>query len=77
MSWQPMATAPKNGTRFIAIVNDAVRIVAWGKTSHVAWQGFCLADQGPEDFDLCEPICWQPLPEPPVGAPTVHARGEA
>lgn len=28
-------------------------------------EGFCLADQGPEDFDLCRPTAWQPLPAAP------------
>ena len=67
MTWQPIGTAPKNGARFIAAVDGCVRvrIVSWGKTSHVPLYGFCLADQGPEEFDLCEPTHWMPLPDPP------------
>lgn len=64
--WQPIETAPKRG-RFLAVVGDLVRIVAWGKTSHVTMYGWCLADQGAEDFDLCEPTHWMPLPQPPGG----------
>lgn len=64
MDWQPMKTAPK-GERILAAVDGWTRIVRWGKTSHVPMYGWCLADQGAEDFDLCDPECWQPLPEPP------------
>ncbi len=64
--WQPMETAPKHG-RFLAAVDGEVRVVSYGKTSHLPIEGFCLADQGPEDFDLCKPTVWQPLPEPPGG----------
>lgn len=62
--WQTMETAPKDG-RFLAVVDGEVRVVSYGKTSHVPIEGFCLADQGPEDYDLCEPTAWQPLPAPP------------
>lgn len=64
-------TAPTDGTRFLAVVAGSdeddlrVRVVQWGKTSHVPMRGHCLADQGAEDFDLCEPLYWMPLPEPP------------
>ncbi len=59
--WQPMATAPKNRP-ILGVVNDEVRIIRYGKTSHLHLRGFCLADQGPEDFDLCTPTKWMSLP---------------
>jgi len=65
MGWQPIKTAPKDGSRFLAVVDGVVRFAAYGKTSHVLMYGFCLADQGAENFDLCEPIYWRPLPEIP------------
>lgn len=61
-----MRDAPRDGTRILAIVDGDWRFVMWGKTSHVPLYGFCLADQGPEDFDICEPTGWLPLP--PKGA---------
>ena len=67
--WRDIATAPRDGTRILAAVDGAVRVVAYGKTSHLPWRGFCLADQGAEDFDLCKPTHWQPLPAPPAAPP--------
>jgi hypothetical protein len=65
--WKPVESAPKDGTRFLAWVDGAARVVMWGKTSHVPIHGFCLADQGWEDFDLCEFFYWMPLPPAPGG----------
>ena len=74
--WQPIETAPKNRGVLIAMVNDDVRLIAWGKTSHVPLYGWCLADQGVEDFNLCEPTHWMPLPDPPRAALTAGGAGE-
>lgn len=62
-------SAPRDGTRLLAVGSDfeGVRVVGYGKTSHLPWEGFCLADQGAEEFDLCSPTAWQPLPSPPTG----------
>jgi len=63
-AWQPIETAPKD--RMIwGWVDGRKRLIKWGKTSHVPLYGFCLADQGAEDFDICHPTHWQELPEDP------------
>lgn len=62
--WRNIETAPMDA-RLLGVVNGVVRFIAWGKTSHLPWHGFCLADQGAEEFDICEPTHWMPLPEPP------------
>jgi hypothetical protein len=59
--WYP----PKSGKKFLAVVDQEIRFVAFGKTSHVPIQGFCLTDQGVEEFDLCEFTHWMPLPDLP------------
>jgi hypothetical protein len=65
--WQDIATAKKDeNKRILAVVNGEVRIIAYGKTSHVPIWGWCLADQGAEEFDLCEPTHWMPMPTPPA-----------
>ena len=63
--WQDISTAPRDGTCFLGVVDGSVRLVGFGKTSHLPWTGFCLADQGVEDFDICTPSAWMPLPAPP------------
>lgn len=68
-------TAPKDGTAFLGIVEGRVRVIRWGKTSHVPLYGFCLADQGVEDFDICEPTHWMPLPLPPRAPEPYEASG--
>ncbi|MGG5810981.1 DUF551 domain-containing protein [Falsiroseomonas sp. CW058] len=67
-AWQHIATAPKGphcGPPHLGVVGGEVRLIRWGRTSHIPITGWCLADQGVEDFDLCEPTHWMPLPEPP------------
>jgi hypothetical protein len=67
MDWQPIDTAPKEGPfPMLGIVDGSVRLIYFGKTSHVPLYGWNLADQGPEDCELCSPTHWMPLPEPPA-----------
>lgn len=66
--WQPISTAPTNTGPKLGVVAGKVRLIAWGHSSHTKWLGWCLADQGMEDFDVCEPSHWMPLPMPPSGA---------
>lgn len=62
--WRDMETAPRD--RFlIGWVDGMVRFIRYGKTAHVPMFGWNLADQGAEDFDLCKPDAWMPLPAGP------------
>lgn len=65
MEWQAISTAEKKPGRILGLVDGEVRFIAWGKTSHVPLYGWCLADQGPEGYDLCKPTHWMSLPAPP------------
>lgn len=56
---------PPHDKPFLAVVDGKVRVVQWGKTSHVTMYGYCLADQGVEDCDLCQPTHWRPMPQLP------------
>lgn len=66
--WQQSGAAnmPPKDKAFLGVVDGCVRVCKYGKTSHVPLYGYCLADQGAEDFDLCSPTHWQPMPDPPT-----------
>lgn len=68
--WQPIDTAPKDGTWFIARRDgEGVELLTqWGKTSHVPLYGWCyvVSDYGDPDYDLWSPTHWAHLPNPTV-----------
>lgn len=74
MKWQPISTAPKDGTRIRGRVRYierhtgkmryVTRITWWGKTSHVPLYGWCHG-RDVENHDLWMPEIWMPLPIPP------------
>lgn len=68
--WRPIETAPHNKT-VLGVVDGETRLIRWGKASHVPIYGWCLADQGAEDFDICRPTLWQPKPLPPKVKPII------
>lgn len=74
MHWNPIETAPKDGTRILAVEDGNVLAVIWGNRrvdyndifcslpdGWVIWNG----DIGPVAIN---PTHWMPLPEPPEGA---------
>ena len=75
--WQPIETAPKDGTRIIGRRSYAERYTGrlryerhktfWGKTSHVPIYGWNYG-RDVEDQELWEPTHWMPLPDPPTPA---------
>lgn len=71
MDWQPIETAPKDGTHILAFVPWAVhpKTLFWAKYAD-AWR--CPASEaGP--CGAWEATHWQPLPAPPV----THGEGGA
>ncbi len=73
-SWQPIETAPKDGTRilgrrpyaetFTGKLRHLTLKTFWGKTSHVPLYGWNHGNDV-ENMNLWEPTRWMPLPEPP------------
>jgi hypothetical protein len=72
--WQPIETAPRDGTRIRAkgrvrswgrpVKRTVVRVSRWGKTSHVPLYGWNWG-RDPENQNLWHPTHWQPPPPPP------------
>jgi len=64
--WQPIETAPRDGTDIIVWDGDIVTITTWGKTAHVPLYGWLqVAWADPQDVDLMypQPTHWMPRPE--------------
>ena len=61
-NWQPIDTAPKDGTRILAVEGCDVYAVEW--VDGEGWVYGCVAT----DWNYYLTIyatCWKPLPEPP------------
>ena len=73
-NWQPIETAPKDGTHFLCYFTQMKR----GVKHHVGWFGPAM-ESGKMRFFLygvgeflsadVVPTHWMPLPEPPEGEP--------
>jgi hypothetical protein len=68
MQWQPISTAPKDGTRLLVSEGGEVQVVAWRATPYGRqnWG----ADDGESVFvaGWFSPTHWMPLPPPPERA---------
>jgi hypothetical protein len=64
MMWQPIETAPKDGTPILAWPCEGMPYV-------VRWEhrvsGYKWIEAGGEGYEQYEPTNWMPLPEPPKG----------
>lgn len=70
-NWQPLATAPKDGTPILGLYHDSkgfqVGIASWGRkcmgSTSKSWVCYWAGRDHSEDYKL---ILWMPLPEPPT-----------
>lgn len=62
----------KEGERFYAAEPDGdgwvVGVAVWCKTPHVPLYGFHFTEGDPENWNMCKPTLWQPLPAPPASS---------
>lgn len=73
MDWQPIETAPKDGTRIIGWNGDVVTEMGWvGRADDDGHVGWCQAEfwDGGLLYEMHnqmepEPTHWMPLPDPP------------
>ena len=71
--WQPIATAPKDGTRALLIVDGEVNCGNWGllypAAARPAWNRYWRSSKDdPTSFVGSSPTHWMPLPAPPGDA---------
>lgn len=76
MEWQPIETAPRDGTDVLLFVpwkgKDVMAVGWWAQAIGGHW---CLAGGVEIDtdiFDYADPTYWMPLPDPPI-APAAPA----
>jgi len=68
MEWQPIETAPKGGSYFLAYTPSAklrkIKLAKWGRiwSGHVAYIKYAIFD---DHGARIEPTHWMPLPDPP------------
>jgi len=71
MGWQPIETAPKDGTKLLLCSNvngnyGSFAPCEWSKAGDISSEGFWLWWQAsPEYLTEIHATHWQPLPEPP------------
>lgn len=56
-NWQPISTAPKDGTAILVYIGGNIEAVAVTQWEDGAWSW--------PDYVRYQPTHWQPLPEPP------------
>ena len=68
-AWQPITTAPRDGTRILGFVPhwpEEERIGVMFLRDGEAWQAwFLIHDEDGEYYYDVEPSHWQPIPGPP------------
>jgi Protein of unknown function (DUF551) len=60
MNWQPIETAPKDGTDILVYSNERIISAHWSVPAD-AWVEVV------HDYSFAAPTHWMPLPEPPKG----------
>lgn len=62
----------REGERFYAAEPEGdgwvVGVAVWCKTPHVPLYGFHFTEGDPENWNMCKPTLWQPLPAPPASS---------
>ena len=64
MQWQPIETAPKDGTEIIVFEKGGVICTAYWESGYFGHSGW-THHQSRSDVDAVNPSHWMPLPNPP------------
>ena len=65
MEWQPIDTAPRDGTNILLFVCGSV-IEGWWCEQWNDWEVVCLSSHVCGSIDDGTPTHWMPLPDPPA-----------
>ena len=72
--WQPIATAPKDGTQVIVAGSDWAALGSHRDDIWWTHAGFIGSRPTRSNGRAEAPICWMPLPAPPASQETEAAR---
>jgi hypothetical protein len=68
--WQPIETAPKDGTEILLGNSTWVDLGYWAVNLNgeggEGWTCEVVQSWGMEEYAYCKPTHWQPAPEPPT-----------
>ncbi len=71
MQWQPIETAPKDGSQVLIAIGRRIEIAAWNENAEYdrfevapGWQVFACED-GYYSVAIEKPTHWMPVPDPP------------
>ena len=67
MEWQPIETAPRDGTEVIVFTGGGV-VTAWHSVNTGMWPHDCEFTEDGEACNVGLPTHWMPLPAPPLEA---------
>jgi hypothetical protein len=75
MTWQPIETAPHDGSRILVYADNRMYVVRWTDPDEYDYNKRCLSEyanwhvddnkHGPFALRGPSPTHWMPLPEPP------------
>ena len=65
--WQPIGTAPKDGTEILGVNDDGIRcVIRWAKHNHVPLYGWIRqVELYGEEVDGFDPVAYVSIPPPP------------
>lgn len=70
MNWQPLETAPKDGTRLLLLSGPEIDVGYWSESvwcQTLATQGAWIIYENRSDTVILYPTHWMPLPPWPEG----------
>lgn len=78
-AWQPIETAPRDGTPVLACIENSVSYVAWTQNGDAKFWGrqwaFLVDHEG--SVHTFNPTHWLPLPKPPLRTQPQASTGDA
>jgi hypothetical protein len=71
MTWQPIASAPRDGTSILVyepndeLGDESIYVCRWGPRMLTRDEAPAWVEASGEGYHVWEPTHWQPLPKPP------------